>query len=136
MTKSTDEANLAARIRGLLDQGTAEISEKAALRLYEARCDALRHQAIPVSGLGLAGVGHLVSHSIQRHYRGILAVVALTIGAAGVQLWQNEQEAAEMAEIDSELLGDEVPPSAYTDQGFLEWLQRLSESDEEASLPE
>lgn len=135
MTKTTDEADLAARIRGVLDRGTAEISQQAALRLYEARCDALRHQAAPVAALSLAGVGHLLGDSFHRHYRGILALAALAVGAMGVQVWQNEQEAAALAEIDSELLGDEVPPSAYTDQGFLEWLQQISESDEE-SLPE
>ncbi|MBI5786522.1 MAG: DUF3619 family protein [Rhodocyclales bacterium] len=135
MNKTTDEADLAARIRGMLDQGTAEISQKASLRLYEARCDALRHQGAAVAALSLAGIGHTLGSSFHRHYRGILALVALAVGAMGVQVWQNEQEAAALAEIDSELLGDEVPPSAYTDQGFLEWLQQISESDEE-SLPE
>jgi len=135
MNKTSDEAALAARIRGVLDQSTSELSPKASLRLYEARCDALRHQAAPVAALSLAGVGHLLGDSIHKHFRGILAFVALAVGAMGVQVWQNEQEAAALAEIDSELLGDEVPPSAYTDQGFMEWLQQLSES-EEASFPE
>ncbi len=135
MNRISDEAALAARIRGVLDQGTSELSPKASLRLYEARCDALRHQAAPVAALSLAGVGHLLGDSVHRHYRGILAFVALAVGAFGVQVWQNEQEAAALAEIDSELLGDEVPPSAYTDQGFMEWLQQLSESEED-SLPE
>lgn len=135
MNKISDQAELAARIRGVLDQGAAELSPKAALRLYEARCDALRHQAAPISALSLAGVGHILGDSLHRHYRGLLAFIALAIGAMAVQVWQNEQEAAALAEIDSELLGDEVPPSAYTDQGFLEWLQQVSESDDE-SLPE
>jgi hypothetical protein len=135
MNKTSDEADLAARIRVMLDQGAADLSPKASLRLYEARCDALRHQAAPVPALSLAGVGHLLGDSVHNHYRGILAFVALAVGAMAVQVWQNEQEAAALAEIDSELLGDEVSPSAYTDQGFLEWLQHLSESDE-ASLPE
>ena len=135
MNKTSDEADLAARIRVILDHGTSELSPKASLRLYEARCDALRHQAAPISVLSLAGVGHVLGHSLHRHYRGILAFVALAVGAMAVQVWQNEQEAAALAEIDSELLGDEVPPSAYTDQGFLEWLQRLSESDDQ-SLPQ
>jgi hypothetical protein len=135
MNRISDEADLTARIRGVLDQGTAELSPKASLRLYEARCDALRHQAAPVAALSVAGFGQVLGHSFHKHYRGILAFMALAIGAMAVQVWQNEQEAAALAEIDSELLGDEVPPSAYTDQGFLEWLQHLSESDE-ASLPE
>lgn len=135
MNKISDETELAARIRGMLDQGAAELSPKAARRLYEARCDALRHQAAPVAALSMAGFGHVIGHSLHRHYRGILALVALAIGAMGVHVWQNDQEASALAEIDSELLGDEVPPSAYTDQGFLQWLQHLSESNE-TSLPQ
>lgn len=132
MNKTIDEADFAARIRGALDHGTTELGEKASLRLYEARCDALRHQATPVTVLSLAGFGQLVGDSWHRHYRGILAFLALAIGALGVQIWQNYQQADELADIDSALLTDEVPPSAYTDPGFLEWLQHLSDSDEDS----
>ena len=132
MKQTTDEAEFAARIRGALDQGTAELGEKASLRLYEARCDALRHQAAPVAVLSLGGVGQLLGEAWHRHHRGILAFLALAIGALGVQIWQNYQQADELAEIDSALLTDEVPPSAYTDPGFLEWLQQLSDSDEDS----
>lgn len=135
MNKDTEEADFAGRIRGLLDQGTTSLDDKVSIRLYEARCDALRHHASPVAVMGLAGVGHVLGTALHNHYRGILAFIALMIGALGVQVWQNAQEAAELAEIDSELLSDEVPPSAYTDQGFMEWLHRVSES-EQASLPE
>jgi hypothetical protein len=76
-----------------------------------------------------------MSDSLHSHYRGILAFVALAVGAIGVQVWQNERDAAELAEIDSALLSDEVPPSAYTDQGFMEWLHHLSEQEDD-SLPE
>lgn len=129
MKRITDEAAFAARIRGALDQGASELGAKASRRLYEARCDALRHQAAPVAALSLAGVGQLLGDSWHRHYRGILAFLALAIGAMGVQVWQTVQQADELAEIDSALLTDEVPPSAYTDPDFLEWLQHLSESD-------
>ncbi len=132
MNKTTDEAQFAARIRGALDQGLANLDSKASLRLYEARCDALRHQAAPIAVLSLAGVGQLLGDSWHRHYRGVLAFLALAIGALGVQIWQNYQQADELAEIDSALLTDEVPPSAYTDPGFLEWLQHLSDSDAES----
>ncbi len=135
MNNLPEEADFTRRVRRALDEGTANVNDRVSVRLYEARCDALRHQAAPVVATSLAGFGHILSVTFHNHYRGVLAFIALAIGALGVQLWQNEQEAAELAEIDSELLSDEVPPSAYTDQGFLEWLNRLSESDEQ-SLPE
>ncbi len=135
MSNMPDEVDFAGRIRDALNHGAANLGEKTSVRLYEARCDALRHQAAPVAAVSLASFGHVLAETFHHHYRGILALVALAVGALGVQLWQNEQEAAELAEIDSALLSDEVPPSAYTDQGFLEWLHRLSEREEE-SLPE
>jgi hypothetical protein len=134
MSKISDEADneakLAARIRGMLDHGLTELSQKTTRRLYEARCDALRHQAAPVAAFSLAGgLGQLIGASWHRHYRGALAFLALAIGALSVQPWQNLQQADELAAFDSELLSDELPLSAYTDPGFLKWLQHLSESD-------
>jgi hypothetical protein len=135
MSNSHEEAEVGRRIRDLLNQGNVDLDQRIALRLYEARCDALRHQTVPVAALGVAGIGHHVVDLFQHHRRGVIALFALAIGALGVHLWQNAQEVDALAEIDTELLSDEVPPAAYTDQGFLEWLQRLSESEEE-SLPE
>jgi uncharacterized protein YjiS (DUF1127 family) len=135
MSTAHEEREVANRIRALLDHGNANLDQKITLRLYEARCDALRHQMAPVATMGVAGLGHHVIDAFQHHRRGIAALLALSLGALSVHLWQNAQEADELAEIDTELLSDELPPSAYTDQGFLEWLQRLSESNDE-SLPE
>jgi uncharacterized protein YjiS (DUF1127 family) len=129
------EIEIAGRIRELLEQGNTRLDQRISLRLYEARCDALRHQMAPAATLGIAGMGHHVVDLVQHHRRGIVALLALAVGALSVHLWQNAQEVDALAEIDTELLSDEVPPSAYTDQGFLEWLQRVSESEEE-SLPE
>lgn len=135
MSNSRNETEVASRIRELLNQSNSDLDQRIVLRLYEARCDALRHQTAPVVAVGIAGIGHHVIDLIQHHRRGIMALLALAVGAASVDLWQNAQEADALAEIDSELLSDEVPPDAYTDQGFMEWLQRLSES-EDNSLPE
>jgi hypothetical protein len=135
MNNSDIEKEFKDRIRSALNQGTSHLDSNIALRLYEARCDALRHQSQPAGSLGMAGIGQLVVSSLQGHFRGVLALLALLIGVAGGQVWYNTQQATELAEIDSALLGDEVPPSAYTDQGFMEWLQHVSESDDN-SLPE
>jgi len=126
-------------IRRMLDQGSDGLDRKVLTRLYEARQDALSHQVQPVAALSLAGFGQGIDHffvePLQGHVRGILAIVAIAVGAMGVQFWQNSQTAAELAEIDSALLSDEVSPGAYLDQGFMEWLNHLSEQDED-SLPQ
>jgi hypothetical protein len=135
MKENQNELEFAGRVRDMLNASAENLDQSVAVRLYESRCDALRHQTAPVAALSLAGIGHFMSDSLHGHYRGILAFVALAVGAIGVQVWQNDRDAAELAEIDSALLSDEVPPSAYTDQGFMEWLHHLSEQEDD-SLPE
>lgn len=141
MTNEPNEPQTARRICRVLNQGTANLNEKTVGGLREIRHKALLRQAQPVAVLSFAGIGHGIAHfvtdSLHNHYRGILAVLALLVGAMGAQLWQNVQQATELAEIDSALLSDEVPPDAYTDQGFIEWLEHLSsEQRQEDSLPE
>ncbi len=139
---STDD-RLAYRICGLLDQGATELDEKTAARLRRIRMTALERQRASAPVLGFAGIGHglerighFLGEPLHDHYRGILAAIALLIGAMGANLWQNAEKATELAEIDSALLSDEVPPGAYSDQGFMEWLERLSAEDSEAQSEE
>lgn len=124
-------------VRSVLNRGISNLDRKATERLHESRRLALSQQAQPAAALSLAGIGHEIGHffsdSLHNHLRAILAILALAVGAAGVQVWQSAQHAAELAEIDSALLSDEVPPSAYTDQGFLEWLDRSSQQQEDSA---
>jgi hypothetical protein len=62
------------------------------------------------------------------HARSLLAVIALTIGATGTYYWNAFEQAREYEEIDSALLVDDLPPSAYLDRGFHAWLERASDS--------
>jgi hypothetical protein len=119
----------------VLNEGAANLDRKVVVRLGEIRQEALLRQAQSVVAFSLAGVGHFVMEPLQGHYRGILAVFALAVGAMGVQFWQNLQKASELAEIDSALLSDEVSPGAYLDQGFMEWLNHLSQQEDD-SLPQ
>jgi hypothetical protein len=144
MNNESSKDQLAHRICDVLDQGTATLDEKAIARLREIRHAALERQAHSAPVFSLAGIGHGIEQaghffgdSLHNHYRGILAAIALLVGALGADLWQNAQQATELAEIDSALLSDEVPPGAYTDQGFLEWLEHLtSDEQQDNSLPE
>jgi hypothetical protein len=130
-----DELQFAYRIRQVLDRGTADMDRDITSRLYELRQGALGRQKVAMAGLSLAGIGHFASTSISGHARGLLAAMALLIGAVGTFYWNNFEQAAANAEIDSALLADEVPFSAYLDQGFMEWLDHLSrqEQSEESS---
>ena len=52
-----------------------------------------------------------------------LPLTALIFGLATIHVLQNEFRANEIAQIDAELLTDDLPPAAYTDPGFLIFLK-------------
>ena len=58
-----------------------------------------------------------------------LPLLALVIGLAAIQWVQQDNRTNELATIDSALLTDELPPDAYADAGFVQFLkQGLSDS--------
>ena len=53
----------------------------------------------------------------------LLPALALVLGLLGIQLWHQETLIQAAAEIDTALLADDVPPVAYADPGFIEFLR-------------
>jgi len=120
-----NEQQFAHRITQLLDQGT-RLNTATADKLRKARELALsrqRPEPAPVlvwadnvfgNGWGWAGVSARV----------VLPVVLLIVAAAGIYNWQQKQRLAEVVEIDSQLLTDDLPIDAYLDRGFQNWLKK------------
>ena len=52
-----------------------------------------------------------------------LPLIALVAGLIAIHTVQNERRASEVAEVDAALLIDDLPPSAYADPGFLQFLR-------------
>ncbi len=129
------EVEFAYRVRGLLNRGTEELDRKVAGRLVDVRNKALTRQRARVAGLGLAGVGNLSSVVFGSNLRATLAALALVVGVAFAYYWNRYEEAIGYADIDSEILADEVPFNAYLDQGFQEWLNRRAQEPDEVSSP-
>lgn len=55
-----------------------------------------------------------------------LPLIALIVGLISVNIVQNNNRAGELAEIDAALLTDDLPPIAYTDSGFVQFLKASS----------
>jgi hypothetical protein len=53
----------------------------------------------------------------------LLPLLALVAGLISIAVMQDESRAREVAEVDAELLTDELPPSAYVDPGFAQYLR-------------
>ena len=116
------------KTRQILNQGVETLDEKVSVRLQKARQTALNCQRVPARGLRMAGVTHMMELAVLPNVRNLLAVFALTIGATGTYYWNAFEQSREYEEIDSALLADELPPSAYLDRGFQAWLERASDS--------
>jgi hypothetical protein len=52
-----------------------------------------------------------------------LPLIALVAGLILIHTVQNERRASEVAEVDAALLTDDLPPAAYADPGFAQFLQ-------------
>jgi hypothetical protein len=50
-------------------------------------------------------------------------LLALVLGLVAINVVQNDTRANEIAEIDAALLTDDLPPAAYTDPGFTQFLK-------------
>ncbi len=117
------------RIRQFLNQA-AQVDARTAERLRAARERALEHQKIErVHGLAwadnvLGNLGGLSGVSV----RFVLPLVVLVVGLVSISLWQQKQRTAEYADIDTQLLSDDLPIDAYLDKDFEAWLKRQGSS--------
>ena len=55
-----------------------------------------------------------------------LPLLALLVGLGTVQWLDRQQAVSELAEIDTALLVDDLPPAAYSDPGFVQFLRQGS----------
>jgi hypothetical protein len=53
----------------------------------------------------------------------VLPLVALVVGLLVINSIQNDNRAQEVAEVDVALLTDELPPAAFADPGFVQYLK-------------
>ena len=53
----------------------------------------------------------------------VMPLIALVVGLLAINSIQNDNRAQELAEVDSALLTDELPPAAFADPGFVQFLK-------------
>ena len=122
------EHELAKKLVQYLDHGVDRLGPGVRERLLTARNAALskyREQPAPV--LGLAWAGQAAARITEPGFydaRNLIAVAALVLALVGVGYWQINAPGNDVADIDTNLLTDELPVSAYLDKGFDSWLKR------------
>lgn len=107
-----------------LDLAVREITPEQKERLKACRSLALDRRKF-VSPIQLAGIpsGWHVDLLTQR---ALLRTVLATILAAGLSFWHADRYVSQTAELDTEILADDLPIDVLTDKGFDQWLQASS----------
>lgn len=62
-------------------------------------------------------------HSLWHRVTAFIPLLALVAGLIAVHLMETDNRARELAEIDAAILTDDLPPSAYADSGFTQFLK-------------
>jgi hypothetical protein len=131
-----------------LDTGTTDVSHDISERLRFARQRALdAHLALQTQtapawqaqsqASGSFALGGAGGHNAQGGFNfdsfgkwsSLLPLLALLTGLFAINHFQAEMRAKDVAAIDSALLTDDLPPAAYADQGFGQFLKLQLQSE-------
>jgi hypothetical protein len=115
-----------------LSEGAETLPHDVSERLKAARAQALAKRKIvnlqTSSDVAISG-GELTLNlggredGLWNRVASFLPLLALVAGLISIGVMQDELRASEVAEVDAELLTDELPPSAYVDPGFAQYLR-------------
>ena len=125
------QARFALKLAARLSENTQHVGADVGERLRISRELALeraRHvrasqNASSRSGVTAAGAAILGGGDWWLKLGAVLPLVALLAGLVLIQQWHLDQQISAAAEIDAALLADDVPPKAYSDPGFVEFLK-------------
>ena len=123
-------------IAARLSDATNHLSHDIHERLRAARMQALgkRKVASARTASGVSGSGGAATmtsgdafgdekFSMWNAIASALPLIALIAGLVSINIIQNNDRAGEVAEIDAALLTDDLPPVAFTDSGFIQFLK-------------
>lgn len=128
------EGHFALRITSLMTHGADDLPHDITERLRFGRERALaravqaRRAAVPVVATTVSSTSGRAAvlggpPSVWLRLAAALPLVVLVAGLVLIQHHHDFEQIAAAAEIDSALLADELPPAAYVDPGFTEFLR-------------
>ena len=116
-----------------LSASTADLPYDISERLRAARVQAVAKRKIAptqsavtiVNGSGSAALtwGGDEGFSWWSRIGSVIPLIALVAGLLAINSVQNDNRAQEVAEVDAALLIDELPPAAFADPGFVQFLK-------------
>ena len=130
-TMETTQNQFGLRIAAHLDAAVADLPHDISERLRVARTRAVAARATSVqtspqtvvqNGLALLNGGD-EGLNIWNRIGSLLPLIALVAGLATIKNFVDDDRANQLAEVDAAILADDLPPSAYADPGFLQFLK-------------
>ncbi|MBA4177227.1 MAG: DUF3619 domain-containing protein [Leptothrix sp. (in: Bacteria)] len=128
------EARLAARLAGSLTVQAQRLPHDVIERLRFAREGALTRarearMATAPTIVGISGAGAALLSGLAapwwRRAASMLPLLLLVFGLVFIDRFAVRERVMAAAEIDAQLLADKLPPSAYSDPGFAEYLKTV-----------
>ena len=116
-----------------LSAGAADLPYDISERLRAARAQAISQRKIAkplaVSTVVNAGSSAALTWGTDEdlgwwgRIGSVLPLIALVVGLLAINNFQSDKRVYELAEVDSALLTDELPPAAFADAGFVQFLK-------------
>ena len=126
----------ALRVTARLSSGTEALPYDISERLRASRMQALAKRKVlavqttaVVSSAGAStlvlggGNGRRSGFGWWQPMASALPLIALVAGLVAINIIQDDDRTSELAEVDAALLTDDLPPDAYADPGFVQFLK-------------
>lgn len=131
------EARIGARVADALSTQAEQVPTDIAERLRFGRTQALERARMArlvsqrASATGAVTVGNDRRGAATRaglvpmwqRMAGLFPLVLLVAGLVAIDRWSAREQIVAVAEIDAQLLADQLPPAAYGDPGFVAYLR-------------
>lgn len=117
-------ARLSAPTESLPHEVTERLKSARMLALEKRRQIAMQTAQVAVNqgGAAVLEVRGGDAWSLWRLAGAVLPLLALVAGLVAIDYTQDDYRAKELADVDVELLTDDLPPAAFTDPGFAQFL--------------
>jgi hypothetical protein len=125
------------RVAARLDVSCNQVSHDISERLRVARLRAVQSKksviweaktapALQIQGNSASMSFDFFQGNLWNQIASLLPIIALVVGVFLIYNFHDDKITSELAEVDAKLLLDDLPPTAYTDPGFLKFLQLSS----------
>ena len=127
------QERFALKAASYLTAGTADLPYEISERLRAARAQAVSKRKIALAQTAGSVVSMGSSAALTwgsndglnwwSRIGSVVPLIALVVGLLTINSVQSDNRAREVAEVDSALLTDELPPAAFSDPGFVQFLK-------------